>query len=244
LLEALKQWRKTQARQEGIALFMVFSNATLTELARRQPRTSDELLDVPGIGQTKQQRYGDAILAILNSPPGTVTSADRYPMNDTVAPHAADEHVLNIGAELAPALGPPTREWPEPDQTRTGAEEAGRGQPVVSPQERSVGLPVNLPADAPSRPFYWTFRLLAAGFSPQECAAIRRLDEEAILDHALQALETGWPLQVEWCLSTELLESLHRLVGKEDSPMIRPLLAQLPPGTRYQEVQLFLLGRR
>ena len=39
--------------------------------------------------------------------------------------------------------------------------------------------------------FYWTWRLLADGYTAEECAAIRQLSPEEILDHALRAAEGG-----------------------------------------------------
>ena len=44
---------------------MVFSDATLAEMAARQPGTYAELLEVNGVGQTKLERYGDAFLAAI-----------------------------------------------------------------------------------------------------------------------------------------------------------------------------------
>jgi hypothetical protein len=40
------------------------------------------------------------------------------------------------------------------------------------------------------------------------------------------------------------LESLRTVIGEEDPRQIRPLLAQLPAGTTYAEVELFLKCRR
>ncbi len=43
--------------------------------------------------------------------------------------------------------------------------------------------------------FYWTWRLLSAGFTPQECAAARRLSQQVIHQHARQAAEAGYQLE-------------------------------------------------
>ena len=53
--------------------------------------------------------------------------------------------------------------------------------------EASPDVPASLvaPPPAAAQPaHYWTRRLLAAGFSVEECAAIRRLPRDVILDHA------------------------------------------------------------
>jgi len=112
------------------------------------------------------------------------------------------------------------------------------------PSDAEFGSPESpaIPSDSAQPSHYWTWRLLAAGFSPAECAAIRGLDYGGVLGHALRAVESGWTVRAEWCLRPELVAALEAVVG-ENPGAIRPLLAQLPPGTRYEEVQLFLKCR-
>ncbi len=98
------------------------------------------------------------------------------------------------------------------------------------------------PAQRPSH--YWTWRLLAAGFAVEECAAIRGIEPEAALDHALRAVEEGWPLEARQCLPPELLAAMEAAVGPDEPELIRPLLAKLPPGTARGQVELFLRCRR
>ena len=44
---------------------MIFDNATLAAIAIGRPRTAAQLLDVPGIGPVKAERYGEAVLALV-----------------------------------------------------------------------------------------------------------------------------------------------------------------------------------
>jgi len=90
---------------------------------------------------------------------------------------------------------------------------------------------------------YWTWRVLASGFSVAECMAIRGLEREVVLDHALRAADAGWTVDPGWFLSAESLQALAAVIGPETPERIRPLLSQLPAGTRYEEVQLFLKCR-
>jgi hypothetical protein len=73
--------------------------------------------------------------------------------------------------------------------------------------------------------------------------AIRGLEREVVLDHALRAADAGWTVDPGWFLSPESLQALGAVIGPETPERIRPLLAQLPAGTRYEEVQLFLKCR-
>ncbi|MDP1607295.1 MAG: DNA helicase RecQ [Rhodocyclaceae bacterium] len=65
LFEALRAWRAEQAKTQGVPAYVILHDKTLHELAARTPTNQDELLDVPGIGQAKAERYGAALLALI-----------------------------------------------------------------------------------------------------------------------------------------------------------------------------------
>ena len=67
LLNALKNWRREQARQQGVPPYVVFHDRTLVELAARRPADMEELSGVGGIGAAKLERYGEELLAVLAS---------------------------------------------------------------------------------------------------------------------------------------------------------------------------------
>lgn len=65
LFAKLRELRKAIADGEDIAPFIVFNDATLSELARVQPKTPSEMLSVSGIGDVKLSRYGQPFLALI-----------------------------------------------------------------------------------------------------------------------------------------------------------------------------------
>ena len=65
LFDALRSWRRERARADGVPAYVVFHDRTLDEIARRRPRSDQELASVPGIGSTKLERYGSELLAVL-----------------------------------------------------------------------------------------------------------------------------------------------------------------------------------
>ena len=66
LLAALKAKRLDLARGSKLPPYVIFNDRTLIEMAARRPRTTDELLAVNGVGETKAARYGPAFLAIID----------------------------------------------------------------------------------------------------------------------------------------------------------------------------------
>ena len=72
--------------------------------------------------------------------------------------------------------------------------------------------------------------LLATGFSMEECLAARGIKREVLLDHVIQAAESGWEIRAEWCLSAELLAAVKAVVGDGRPEQIRPLWRNCPPG--------------
>jgi ATP-dependent DNA helicase RecQ len=61
----MRTLRKSIADSEDIAPFIVFNDATLSELARVQPVTSQQMLAISGIGDVKLARYGKAFIELI-----------------------------------------------------------------------------------------------------------------------------------------------------------------------------------
>ena len=90
---------------------------------------------------------------------------------------------------------------------------------------------------------HWTWRLLDRGFRPDECAAIRGIDEPTVLDHAVRAAGDGLPVPLTWFLAPDVVAAFAQLIPERPKQRLRPLLAKLPKGTRYEHLQLYLLAR-
>jgi ATP-dependent DNA helicase RecQ len=65
LFEKLRVVRKRLADAEGVPAYIVFSDAALRGMASRRPHSEGELLQVPGVGPVKLERYGAAFLEAL-----------------------------------------------------------------------------------------------------------------------------------------------------------------------------------
>ena len=64
--EALKAWRLERSRSDNVPAYIVFSNATLIELANRRPTTDAGLRAISGIGPAKLAAYSEAVKDILS----------------------------------------------------------------------------------------------------------------------------------------------------------------------------------
>jgi ATP-dependent DNA helicase RecQ len=65
--EALRVWRREVSKHHGVPAYTVFHDSTLRELARVRPQSLEELRSISGIGATKLERYGEALLETLGA---------------------------------------------------------------------------------------------------------------------------------------------------------------------------------
>ena len=63
--EALRELRTELAREQNVPPYMIFSNATLRDIAEEDPNEMDELATISGVGAAKLERYGEAVLEAL-----------------------------------------------------------------------------------------------------------------------------------------------------------------------------------
>jgi superfamily II DNA helicase RecQ len=63
----LRDWRKETAVKEAVQLYTIFMNEQLATMVEKRVTSKSELLAIDGIGNGKVEKYGDAVLAILNA---------------------------------------------------------------------------------------------------------------------------------------------------------------------------------
>jgi ATP-dependent DNA helicase RecQ len=66
LYERLRQLRTELAEEEGVSAFLIFHDKTLKAIAGHKPVTSAALMEIPGIGALKAERYGRRVLGVVN----------------------------------------------------------------------------------------------------------------------------------------------------------------------------------
>ncbi len=65
LFEALRGWRRGVAQAQSVPAYVVADDRTLAGIAARRPLSIDALLEVPGMGRSRVERYGAEILRIV-----------------------------------------------------------------------------------------------------------------------------------------------------------------------------------
>lgn len=66
LFEKLRKWRSERASKDNVPAYIIMHDATLHELAARQPKNEQALKGVKGFGPMKIGRYGSDVLQILS----------------------------------------------------------------------------------------------------------------------------------------------------------------------------------
>src|SRR5699024_2201718 len=70
LFDALRSWRGEQAKEQGMPGYVFFPDATLYGIVEVKPNSIDRLGQVSGVGLKKLDRYGPAVLEVLESQVG------------------------------------------------------------------------------------------------------------------------------------------------------------------------------
>ncbi|HEY1459648.1 MAG TPA: DNA helicase RecQ [Casimicrobiaceae bacterium] len=67
LLDQLKAWRLAESRAQAVPAYVILHDKTLQDIARARPRTLGALGTIAGIGAKKLERYGGALLGLVNA---------------------------------------------------------------------------------------------------------------------------------------------------------------------------------
>ncbi len=90
VFEALRSWRATEAKEQGVPAYVIFHDATLREIATVRPKTVTELGTISGVGEKKLATYGEGVLGVLASLDGG-SAADEGPDPEWPEPEGEPE---------------------------------------------------------------------------------------------------------------------------------------------------------
>jgi superfamily II DNA helicase RecQ len=67
IIAYFKQWRLDKSKEINLPAYTILTNKTIYEIAKKNPSTIEELDNISGIGEHKKNKYGEDIIALLNS---------------------------------------------------------------------------------------------------------------------------------------------------------------------------------
>ncbi len=65
--DTLRNWRSSTAREQNVPAYVIFHDATLRSIAQHHPHTLTALAAISGVGAGKLERYGEAVLDVLQT---------------------------------------------------------------------------------------------------------------------------------------------------------------------------------
>lgn len=101
LFEQLRRLRKQIADQQGVPPYVIFTDATLQEMAIERPRTRTAMLAVSGVGMKKFENYGEPFIELITQHAGP-------PSPDDVPDVPTDEDDAPAPAAKKRAVGTPS----------------------------------------------------------------------------------------------------------------------------------------
>ncbi len=194
LWHRLKALRSDLAHELKQPTYCIFSNETIDALVRDRPTTPAALAGIKGLGRSRIERHGEAILRAVADFP----QAGPAPL--LLKPEPAEMQ----------DPGGAHREPRDPDPPAASAVLTG---PAAS-HSTSVRSPDYVATEE------WTSRLIDKGFSIAEAAAIRGLDPPMIVRHLTWMVRRGYRLSMEMILPLETISSWDawRLEHGETAP--------------------------
>ena len=184
LWEEVRAWRLEQSRAQGVPPYIIFNDSTLAALVQNPPGNLGALRSIPGLGDVKIERYGDALLELLR-------------------PHASQD------PSAAGAMG---TAWTSEEETLLlqRIQQGVSIKQLASLHQRSTGAISSrlkhllergetvapLRASELSETIQATVTLFRSGQSPEQVAESRKLAASTIYNHLVQAMEAGHALDV------------------------------------------------
>jgi len=147
--------------------------------------------------------------------PAAIATSNRQPLSVVEPPHY---HVDPFDAANAELAASEEDSFAPPDSAQASSTAAGRA------------------------PHYWTWRVLAAGFSAAEACQVRNFDRKSLVEHLLAAAKEGCAIDPSWIFTPAQQQELGRLVanGKATGSAAK----MLPEGISRDEAELYLTALR
>ena len=110
-----------------------------------------------------------------------------------------------------------------------------------NPSISAKRIRVDLPEPDVTKPnYFWTWRLLADGYSTSHLRQVRQLDEATIFSHAIVAIENELPAQENWLLDETKIQAIQSFVSQNPGQRTSELLSRIPKQLKPHELIFYL----
>lgn len=65
LLDRLRAWRRATSAEHGVPAYVILHDASLNAIVQKKPQRNADLHGILGLGETKRDRYGEALLTVI-----------------------------------------------------------------------------------------------------------------------------------------------------------------------------------
>ncbi len=94
--EALRALRSELAKKSGVPAYVIFSDASLKEMAKKLPNDEESFLKINGVGDVKFEKYGEIFLEKLNTLKQTNLSSTMQKTLDLLEENRSISEIANI----------------------------------------------------------------------------------------------------------------------------------------------------
>ena len=249
LFEELRALRRRLADEQGVPAFVVFSDATLRELASASPISGAAMLRVSGVGPAKLERYGDQFLAVIREYAGGIFSngaqaTPDLPGNDG-STFVETDRLDKLRREHPRAYEPWTvEEEQELEQLHSVgldvAEVAYRlGRQPGAIQSRLNRLGKDPDGERLGVTHALTQRLLQQGLTVDEIAKERGLSSQTVLAHVERIVSAGEAVDLGPMLpSSERTARIKAALQAAGDDRLAPVKELLGDDYSYEEIRL------
>ncbi len=209
---ALVTLRKQIADKKKVPLYVVFSNATLEEMAFEMPTNKNQFLAIKGVGEAKFTAYGEAFISAM----GEFTSVksaldDPWETVEPEKPSLKGLGLLQEGHLNATIDG---------FQTVTGHTQAVAGQTQVKYDK--------------------TLALYQEGQGVEAIADYWNLKPDTILNHFEKLEEQGAQINWRQLVSPDVYQAIEKALETLDGSAMKPIKEKLPETIGYWEIKVVL----
>jgi len=74
LFSRLREWRKTVAERESVPVYTILTNEQLAQMVQKKVNSKAAIEEIEGVGDARVEKYGDAVLQVLESVPAAGAS--------------------------------------------------------------------------------------------------------------------------------------------------------------------------